>query len=346
MTRRLLVISLAAAISGCVPVPEWIRIVTPADGEERTWMPVTLVIDFDASAPLGSLVVLLNGNDVTGDFEVVFSAAGRTAVAAEHVWDGLVLPGSNTLDASIDGPGGRASVVHTFESLGDPYADEVVAFAPGTGAGFGQTGLPGIVLGPPAGFGLFAGSEDVLSLGLSGRIDLRFVDNAVVDGPGPDFTVFENSFLGIGVGLFTDPPFSEPGRVSVSQDGSTWFAFPCNLSPGESPYYPGCAGVYPVLSDGTAATPHASIPTPGPPIEDLVGVSILGLETPAGAGGDGFDLADVGLAWARYVRIDAAPFLEGPPAETKAGFDLDALAAVYSVPATDANENGIPDAVE
>jgi hypothetical protein len=306
-------------------------------------MPLTLAIDFDGAAPAASLVVLLNGNDISDRFETLFSIPQRTAVVAEGVWDGLVLPGTNVLDASIDGPGGRVSAVHTFEAVGDPYADEVVSFTPGAGSGFGS---PADVLGPPAGLGLFQGSEDVVSLGLSGAIEVRFADNAVADGPGPDFSVFENPFLTIGIGLFTDPPFSEPGRVSVSQDGVQWQTFPCSLSQAESPYHPGCAGVYPVLSDGTPTTPHASIPTLAPPIEDLVGVSILGLTLPEGAGGDGFDLADVGLPWIRYVRIQAAPFLEGPGTDDKAGFDLDALAAVYSVPATDADANGVPDALE
>ncbi len=75
-------------------------------------------------------------------------------------------------------------------------------------------------------------------------------------------------------------------------------------------------------------------------------MSALSLPVVGGAGGDAFDLSDVGLSWARYVRIEAAGFIDGPDGPDNAGFDLDALAAVHSVPATDADENGIPDAVE
>ena len=54
----------------------------------------------------------------------------------------------------------------------------------------------------------------------------------------------------------------------------------------------------------------------------------------------------VGLAWARFVRVESAPFVDGPSGSGTAAFDLEAVAAVNSVPATDENENGIPDAVE
>jgi hypothetical protein len=134
--------------------------------------------------------------------------------------------------------------------------------------------------------------------------------------------------------------------VSVSQNGVDWFVFStCQLSLAEAPLHPGCAGVYPVLSRSQAGFPHASLPTTVP-IEDLLGQEIDFLQIPAGAGGDSFDLADVGLAWARYVRIDAASFVDGPGAAPVGGFDLDAVAALHSAPATDLDGNGVPDAVE
>ena len=55
------------------------------------------------------------------------------------------------------------------------------------------------------------------------------------------------------------------GTVGVSQDGIVWIDFPCALSAGEAPiFHPGCAGVYPVLSNSNPAFPHASIPTSVP----------------------------------------------------------------------------------
>ena len=48
----------------------------------------------------------------------------------------------------------------------------------------------------------------------------------------------------------------------------------------------------------------------------------------------------------RYVRIEAAAFVDGPTGPDNAGFDLDALAAVHAVPGADDDANGIPVALE
>jgi hypothetical protein len=47
------------------------------------------------------------------------------------------------------------------------------------------------------------------------------------------------------------------------------------------------------------------------------------------------------------VRIRDPDFVTGDPfGPTNAGFDVDAVAAVRPAPATDADGNGVPDAVE
>src|SRR5262249_14689434 len=141
----------------------------------------------------------------------------------------------------------------------DPYIDAVVSYHVGAGGG-------GAVGGPPRGGGAFTGSLDVFSLGLGGQIVVEFRDNVVIDGPGPDFTVFENAFLQ--TGMTTLPPFAEPGTVSVSADGVTWATFPCALDQG--PYYPGCAGVYPVFANADdPASPSPLVPS-DVPIASLV----------------------------------------------------------------------------
>jgi TonB family protein len=244
------------------------------------------------------------------------------------VWDGAVVLGSNTLAASVDLAGSPVADSIAFTTTGDPYADAVVSYAQGTNGGFNAGLLPGIALGSPVGSGLYGGGLDVVSLGRGGEIVLEFVDNVVVDGPGVDLVVFENAFLEL-AGTVTQAPFAEPGLVSVSQDGVVWTAFPCDPSETNGPYWPGCAGVYPVLSDGSGATPHASVPTTAA-IEDLVGVSIFTLPLPAGSGGDRLDLADVALPWIRYVRIEAADFDPVVAGAGNSGFDLDALVAVHS----------------
>ncbi|RYZ41288.1 MAG: cell surface protein [Myxococcaceae bacterium] len=182
----------------------------------------------------------------------------------------------------------------------DPFADRVTDHTFGDQAGFGQDRFPDVVLGPPVGAGQFAGSLDVLSLGRGGSITLEFTDLLAVDGPGVDLLVFENPFQKYGGDIF-----AEVARVSVSDDGSTWHDFPCDIPRTKYDSYAGCAGLNPVLS----APDNGISPT-----------------DPAVAGGDGFDLADVGLARARFVRLTDMGF--NSYGGTSGGFDLDALAVV------------------
>ena len=226
----------------------------------------------------------------------------------------------------------------------EPFADRVVAHTTGIGGGAGEASLPGIVLGGPRGAGAFQGSSHTFSLGLGGTITLAFDDNVIVDGTGPDVIVFENAFLP--TGTETQPPFAEPAVVEVSGDGVDWHAFSCAID--AAPYHPGCAGVYPVFAnvdDPMAPSPFDPSTTP---IADLVGVPLGDFVAPAGAGGDAFDLADVGLAAARYVRITASSTLR-QGLQGLSGFDLDALGAVYSIDvagASDTDDDGYPDAAD
>jgi hypothetical protein len=220
----------------------------------------------------------------------------------------------------------------------DPFVDAVLDTTIGTGGGGGSTTN---VLGPPHGAGPFQGSLHTWSLGLGGSITVAFTDNAIVDGPGVDFTVFENAFLLSGT--VTGGPYAEPGRVSVSADGAHWIAFPCALD--VPPFFPGCAGVYPVFA--TEADPASALTPSTTPIADLIGVPFDGFVPPPGSGGDSFDLATVGLLSARFVRIDAGTQHFG--LEGLAGFDLDAIAAVHSVDTTgspDTDGDGVPDAAD
>jgi len=217
----------------------------------------------------------------------------------------------------------------------DPFADAVVSLSLGPLGGGGETAN---VLGPPHGSGAFQGTSDTLSLGIRGRIVLDLGDNLVVDGPGPDLTVFENAFLVRGLTTFA--PWAEPAWVSVSADGVTFRTFPCAI--GEPPYFPGCAGVYPVFATDAAT---ALVPSTAP-IESLVGIPVDEFVPPAGSGGDSFDLAQLGLHAARYVRIQGGEQRVGLAG--LGGFDLDAVAAVHSVPRSgpDADGDGVPDTAD
>ena len=174
----------------------------------------------------------------------------------------------------------------------------IEVFTAGEGAGFGADKLPQVIYGEPKGGGLTTGGTDVLSLGAGGEIVVGFGGNLIVDGPGPDFIVFENAFYAGG-----DPakPWKELGEVSVSEDGEAFVAFPC-----ASEAYPfeGCAGWRAVVAGSDAS------------------VSAF---DPEAAGGDPFDLAVIGVSTARFVRIkDQATSGQAP----SAGFDLDAVAIV------------------
>jgi hypothetical protein len=185
----------------------------------------------------------------------------------------------------------------------DPFMDEVVSFQPGAGAGFGSDRFPSIVLGAPQGGGLQMGGEDVLSLGMGGSIVLKS-DIPILNGAGTDFIVFENPFNAAG-----DPrnPFVEPGEVSVSQDGVHFFTFPCASEDREA-HYPGCAGVHPVMANSET---NDIDPT-----------------DPNVAGGDDFDLKDLGLNWIQYIQIHDLSN-EDPGKGNSAGFDLDAISIVH-----------------
>lgn len=182
------------------------------------------------------------------------------------------------------------------EVQSDPFADAIVSFTPGEGAGFGAEHLPDIVLGGPQGAGASAGSADVLSLGMEGSIVLRFDDLGLIDGEGADLLVFENAFSG----------FTETARVAVSEDGTAFSEWPCDPDD-DVGGFPGCAGVQPVHANATNG---------------------LDATDPDAAGGDRFDLADLGLARARFVRITDTG--ANGYAGTSGGFDLDALAVVHS----------------
>lgn len=185
----------------------------------------------------------------------------------------------------------------------DPFADCIDALEPAEGVSFGQD-APEVVLGPPRPPADGGGSLDVLSLGCGGSITLLLDGPGIDDRDGPDLLVFENAFP---VG---DATFAEPARVLVSDDGEDWREFPCTVAGDGSETPQGCAGV----------TPTASI-------ED-------GRFDPQTAGGDAFDLAEVGLAHARWVRlVDVTEAHYGDDMWCQGaagGFDLDAVAAAVS----------------
>lgn len=186
-------------------------------------------------------------------------------------------------------------------------ADGVERFTPGEGAGVGAQFYPGNVLGLPDSTARpdvpTVDGAQILALGLGGEIVLRFDRAPIVDGPGADFTVFENAFHYTIGGR--ERTYAEPGQVAVSRDGVEFVAFAFDTLT-----LHGCAGVTPIDGRRDPAEPSVS-------------------------GGDAFDLADLGLDSVRYIRIRdvtsmvkenrAHPFWDA----TLNGFDLDAVVVAH-----------------
>lgn len=184
----------------------------------------------------------------------------------------------------------------------DPFADRVVSYRLGEGGGLNEGDLPDIVLGAPRGGGLYQGSLHVLSLGVGGEIVLEMTDYLIFDGDGADFTVFENPFQ---VASDSQVTFAEPGIVGVSEDGENFVDFSCSLT---QPYA-GCAGVRSVLANA--------------------GLNTIDPTDPSVSGGDSFDLEDVGLRSARFIRIRDSGLGLGPIGPGTRGFDLDACVVIH-----------------
>ncbi len=140
-------------------------------------------------------------------------------------------------------------------------------------------------------------AEDVCSLGLGGEIVVGFKGYEIVDGPGADFTIFENAFLN----PVTNKVFVEPARISVSYDGINFVDFPFDTLT-----LKGCAGITPTNGDKDCFNSAES-------------------------GGDSFDLAALGLQKIRYIKIkDISKILLDNPEHPYydpiiSGFDLDAV---------------------
>ena len=187
-----------------------------------------------------------------------------------------------------------------------PWPDSVTFYRQGPNAapGFDSTNpyFPMNVLGPPdpTATGLVPSDipEELQSLGTGGEIILKYSGRAIVDGPGPDFTVFGNPFF---IGGDSNNVYRKVAIVSVSRDGVTFTEFPFQGAP--------------VWHDLVGATPTLG----GNPLDPRV------------SGGDKFDLAEIGVDSVHFVKIvDAA----GRVADDGPSSNLDAVAALHLVALT------------
>jgi hypothetical protein len=193
-------------------------------------------------------------------------------------------------------PGSTA--IHRTDPRFLAWASRVVSYQIGTGV-LPQWQDATKALGP-------AGDDpaDITCLGAGGSITMAF-PGFIKDGPGPDFAIFENSFL---------DGYIEHAWVEVSRDGVNFVRFP---------------------NHSLTAAPVDSFA-----LMDPTDVHGLGCKYRQPYG-EPYDLADVGLDSVKYVRLldvigdgsarDSAnrviydPF----PNEQSAGFDLDAIGVLH-----------------
>ncbi len=207
--------------------------------------------------------------------------------------------------------------------------------------------------------------DQVVKIGFGGHLTLKFSHRVGDDKNNPygvDFIVFGNTFQRIGGGtnweyqdpaavtIASDDVFAEPGLVSVSQDGETWYSFDDPNLPRADTFAPTLGRTYDPNS--TLATYSGwenqwwgDVTNPTVPLDpnltsaDFVGRTVAEMCTIYGqsAGGTGFDLQDLpaadfaaltvdeqtGRRWIQYVKVE---YTESILYET----EIDAVADVSS----------------
>ena len=200
-------------------------------------------------------------------------------------------------------------VVCFLPSAPAQFATSVVSYQQGGTSGGGLFNQAN-VLGGPRGAGINAGSLDVLSLGQGGNVLLGF-SVTLVDGPGEDFTVFENPFYSP-IGTFN--AFAEAAFVEVSTNGVDFARFPS--------FYAGPAA--PQSAIGSLPVGTFSGLTGGLPVLVNTSIGLGDAFDPTVSGGEAFDLADLAadpLVASGVVDLTAIHFVR--VVDVVAGVDAD-----------------------
>ncbi|MFO8059017.1 MAG: hypothetical protein R6V10_17160, partial [bacterium] len=229
------------------------------------------------------------------------------------------------------------------EAWPDCRPDEVAEINQKDPATYGCDKLPGIVTGFPGPSSATTGSTEVVSLGTGGSITLDFTDNVIVNGPGPDFIVFENAFFCTVPESESDDysVFAEPVKVEVWDD-STWKTFD---------YDEDALSQVGSTTDDAACTPKSVLKQ----LKGLAGITPSftgerivpddpdswdpdGTGGVSGWGGDAFDLDDLGVSQTDRIRLTDSGQLVGFEGEAQ-GADIDAVIVLNSKPAAPAGED-------
>ena len=267
-------------------------------------------------------------------------------------------PYAAQLVAYVEGAGvGNDSIT------GDPFNDPTTALGRPTIDTTGDGSIPVEQAVPLVPVNAAFRAFELVSIGIGGHLTLKFnhpVEDHACNPFGIDFIVYGNAFQ-VGGSPWTngDPnaavvggtTFAEPAQVSVSQDGIEWFVF--EEGPFADDFAPTLGRIYdpenadPSLFPGNEWWGQPTDPTK-PLDPELLGSDLSGLTVAeaallydGAAGGTGFDLAESGLAWIQYVRIE--PTGAGVP-------EIDAVADVApstgSQTGADLNGDGVVDPID
>lgn len=227
----------------------------------------------------------------------------------------------------------------------DPWATEVVSYAPGSNASAGYTD-PSAALGSPrrtmpgdGGGDLtpFNGewhTGEVVSIGCDGipghygelvvKFDHQVMDNPIGTQYGIDFIVFGNAFYSDAGGGTVGWCSSEPAYIGVSQNGTDWRPVSGVWADTEFPTMGYTDTTGPYAADGIIETDYTQAVDPA---FSASGCTLAQLQAGYGGagGGTGVDISGTGLDWIQYVRVYQY---------SGAACDIDAFADVVPEPAT------------
>jgi hypothetical protein len=239
----------------------------------------------------------------------------------------------------------QAGSLYAYEYNANDFATEVVSYIQGTGVGWDVVSLelynnPLCALGGPtvettASNGEIPGtvsvpinpvhpawrSYEVVTIGRGGELIVKFNHPVANDAGNPygiDFIVFGNARMHMADGAswnatsdpeiveMTGTMFAEPGLVSVSQDGITWYVYDDVNTPRADSFAPTASyrwddfnNVWTERLDPTRPIDPNLQPADMTEKTVAEGLAMYG----DSAGGAGFDIDKLGLDWIQYVRI-------------------------------------------
>jgi len=177
---------------------------------------------------------------------------------------------------------------------------------------------------------------EVVTIGNGGRLTVKFNHRVANDKNNPygiDFIIYGNTTQVIGPGqswtnenpeevTVGDSAFAEPGVVAVSQNGNDWYYF--SSGPFADDFAPTASYEWDDVNDvwGRELNPTRPI-DPNLTAADFAGQTVAQMIAAynGSAGGTGFDIAELGLDWIMYVRIEDDP-------ESSVTTEIDAIADV------------------